>query len=66
MNGYDACRAIRRLPFARDVRIFALSGWGQEQDRAMALEAGFDEHLVKPVNIAALLKRLDEPEPAQA
>lgn len=66
MNGYDACRAIRRLPSAKDIRIIALSGWGQEQDRAMAREAGFDEHLVKPVNITALMKLLDEPEPAQA
>jgi CheY-like chemotaxis protein len=66
MNGYDACRAIRRLPFAKDIRIIALSGWGQDQDRAMAREAGFDDHLVKPVNIAALMKLLDEPEPAQA
>jgi PAS domain S-box-containing protein len=66
MNGYDACRAIRRQPGGKELRIIALSGWGQEQDRAMAREAGFDEHLVKPVNIAALMKLLDEPEPAQA
>ncbi|HET9327882.1 MAG TPA: PAS domain S-box protein, partial [Candidatus Eisenbacteria bacterium] len=66
MNGYDACRAIRRMGNGSEFRIIALSGWGQEQDRAMAREAGFDEHLVKPVNIGALMKLLDEPEPAQA
>jgi CheY-like chemotaxis protein len=64
MNGYDACRAIRRLPTAKPIRIIALTGWGQEADRSHAKEAGFDAHLVKPVDIAALAKLLGDTETA--
>jgi len=56
MNGYDACRAIRQRPWGEDVLIVALTGWGQEEDRRMAREAGFDDHLVKPVGFASLEK----------
>lgn len=55
MSGYDACRAIRQLPGAGSVRIFALTGWGMEEDRRRSSEAGFDGHLVKPVEPAVLL-----------
>ena len=54
MNGYDACRRIREAAWARDVTIVALTGWGQESDRRRSREAGFDHHLVKPVEIEAL------------
>jgi signal transduction histidine kinase/CheY-like chemotaxis protein len=60
MNGYDACRAIRRLPEGKDIRIIALTGWGQEQDRLETARAGFDAHLVKPVDMAALGKLLGD------
>jgi CheY-like chemotaxis protein len=50
MNGYDVCRAIRQTPWGKSIRIVALTGWGQEQDRRNAREAGFDDHLVKPVD----------------
>ena len=50
MNGYDVCRAIRQRPWGKSIRIVALTGWGQEQDRQNAHEAGFDDHLVKPVD----------------
>jgi len=59
MNGYEACRAIRREPWGRDMVLIALTGWGQEQDRLDAQEAGFNLHLVKPVDPAALMKVLD-------
>lgn len=52
MNGYDVCRAIRRQPGGRDLLVVALTGWGQAQDRARSLEAGFDAHLVKPADFA--------------
>ena len=42
------------------VQLIALTGWGQEQDRREALEAGFSHHLVKPVDIEILLQRLNE------
>jgi CheY-like chemotaxis protein len=54
MNGYDACRAIRATPRGRDALIVALSGYGTEDDRRKSAEAGFDAHLVKPVDPGAL------------
>ena len=50
MNGYDVCRSIRQQPWGKAIRIVALTGWGQDQDRRNAREAGFDDHLVKPVD----------------
>jgi PAS domain S-box-containing protein len=60
LNGYDATRRIREQPWGRDMAIIALTGWGQEVDRARAKEAGCDGHLVKPVNLQDLEKLLDE------
>jgi len=54
MNGYDVCRLIRQIPWDKGIRIVALTGWGQEQDRRNTREAGFDAHLVKPVDVSAL------------
>ncbi|MEO8268940.1 MAG: PAS domain S-box protein [Aureliella sp.] len=54
LNGYDACRRIRKQPWSDDIEIVALTGWGQEEDRRRSKEAGFDHHLVKPVELAAL------------
>lgn len=60
MNGYDACRAIRRDAHGKDVLIVALSGWGQPEDRRKSTEAGFDLHLVKPVDFAVLTQALSK------
>jgi CheY-like chemotaxis protein len=54
MNGYEVARAIRRKAGGRRVPLIALSGWGQEDDRRRAREAGFDHHLIKPAEIGAL------------
>ena len=54
LDGLDAARAIRTLPSGGDVRLIAMSGFGQEADRRRSAEAGFDEHLVKPVDLAAI------------
>ncbi len=66
MDGYQVARAIRdRVPQLR-VTLVALTGWGQESDRREAREAGFDHHLVKPVDIAtlrALLRSLPDGQP---
>jgi PAS domain S-box-containing protein len=54
MNGYDACRALRAQPAGRNAVIVALTGWGQDADRRNSEVAGFDAHLVKPVEESAL------------
>lgn len=58
LNGYDACRQIREQAWNSEVILIALTGWGQEEDRRRSLEAGFDYHLVKPVEPAELEKLL--------
>ena len=54
MNGYDACRHIRRQSQAKPPYIGARTGWGQEQDLEHSRQAAFDKHLVKPVDANAL------------
>ena len=54
LNGYEACRRIREQPWGTDMVLIALTGWGQEDDRQQSREAGFNAHLVKPVDLAAL------------
>jgi PAS domain S-box-containing protein len=58
MNGYELCRAVRREPWGREVLLVALTGWGQDEDRRRAAEAGFDRHLVKPVDLPVLAELL--------
>jgi CheY-like chemotaxis protein len=54
MDGYEVARRIRERPAGRDVLLIALTGWGQEADRQRTTEAGFDHHLLKPADLAAL------------
>jgi DNA-binding response OmpR family regulator len=49
LNGFEAARRVRREKWGQDVMLVALTGWGQEDDRRRSAEAGFDKHLVKPV-----------------
>lgn len=58
LNGYEACRRIRRLEPGNEMVIIAQTGWGQEEDRQRTHDAGFDHHLVKPVDPQALMKLL--------
>lgn len=58
MNGFEACRRIREQARGNRVTIVALTGWGQEEDKRRSQEAGFDDHLVKPVDPAALERLL--------
>jgi CheY-like chemotaxis protein len=60
MDGYEVARRLRELPETRDALIIALTGYGQQGDRALAKEAGFDEHLVKPVDPAELARQIGE------
>ncbi len=58
MDGYEVARRIRALPTGRHVRLVAVTGYGQAEDRQRALAAGFDDHLVKPVEFSALAETL--------
>ena len=65
LNGYEVCRRIRKEPWGKDMVLVALTGWGQEEDRQRSREAGFNAHMVKPVDHDALLKLLDSLESIQ-
>ncbi|WP_200373557.1 CHASE4 domain-containing protein [Thiocystis violacea] len=60
LDGYGACRILREQPGGLKRRIIALSGWGQPEDRQRTQAAGFDGHLIKPVESATLLRLLAE------
>jgi two-component system CheB/CheR fusion protein len=71
MDGYEVARRIRQSRFGQALRLIALTGFGQPSDKERAVEAGFDAHLVKPVNLhelASVLSRLvqSDNKPAQA
>jgi PAS domain S-box-containing protein len=54
IDGYEVARLLRRAPWAAGISLIAVSGWGQERDKQHALEAGFDHHLTKPIDLQAL------------
>jgi two-component system CheB/CheR fusion protein len=56
LDGYEVARRLRALKPAHPMRIVAITGWGQEADRSRSREAGFDVHLVKPVDPTLLTK----------
>ena len=60
LDGYAAARELRQDAATRGIRLVALTGWGQEEDRRRAREAGFDAHLVKPAELDALRRVLDQ------
>jgi two-component system CheB/CheR fusion protein len=55
INGYDVARRIRELPEGQDMKLLAVTGFGQPEDRQKAIDAGFDAHLVKPLNYEELV-----------
>jgi CheY-like chemotaxis protein len=59
LNGYDTARRIREQPWGRDVALVALTGWGKDEDRTRSKQAGFDSHMVKPVEFEKLTEILD-------
>jgi CheY-like chemotaxis protein len=61
LDGVEACRLIRRKPWGRGIVIVALTGWGQDEDRARTTQAGFDAHLVKPVRYDTVRELLASP-----
>jgi CheY-like chemotaxis protein len=58
LNGYEVCRRIRQQPWGKTMLLVALTGWGHAEDRKTSSAAGFDAHLVKPVEYEALKKLL--------
>jgi PAS domain S-box-containing protein len=58
LNGYEACRHIREQSWGKNVVMIAVTGWGQDEDRRRSHDAGFDLHLVKPVEPQLLIDTL--------
>ncbi len=58
LNGYEACRRIKEQKNGHEILIIAQTGWGQDEDRQRTHDAGFDHHLVKPVDMTELNKLL--------
>jgi CheY-like chemotaxis protein len=66
MNGFEACRRIRANPWGKEPIIVALTGWGQAEDKRRSQEAGFDHHLVKPIEPVMLQRFLADIETQSA
>jgi len=60
LDGYEVARRIRTQPWGSSMMLVALTGWGQDADRRRSQEAGFNSHLVKPLDIARLTQVLEE------
>ncbi len=60
LDGYEVARRIRIQPWGRNVTLVALTGWGQDSDRRRSHEAGFDSHLVKPLDLDKLSELLEK------
>lgn len=65
MNGYEVARHIREQPWGGKLTLVAVTGWGQEEDKRQALDAGFNHHLTKPVAVQAVEKILAEVVPVE-
>lgn len=61
VDGYDTCRRMRGHAWAQGALFVAVTGWGQDEDKLRALEAGFDAHLTKPVELRLLRELLASP-----
>ena len=58
MSGYEVARHLKKQPSLHGLVLVALTGYGQDEDRRQAFEAGFDHHMVKPASIEALQQLL--------
>ncbi len=61
LNGYELARRLRATEHGRRMRLIAATGWGQEKDRQLAFDAGFDHHLTKPIDFERLRSALATP-----
>jgi len=59
MNGYEVARELRSAPALAQITLVAFTGYGQDEDRRRVREAGFDFHLVKPVEVGELTRVID-------
>jgi PAS domain S-box-containing protein len=66
MSGHDVARRLRAEAWGQDMRLIAVTGWGQEGDRARSRDAGFDEHLTKPVDPEVLMGAILRDPPGRA
>jgi signal transduction histidine kinase/ActR/RegA family two-component response regulator len=66
IDGYEVARRLRAMPQGREIFLVALTGYGQSEDEAAAYRAGFDRHMTKPVEPAALARMLSEVVPRRA
>ena len=60
MSGYEVCKQIREQEWGKTIVIVALTGFGKEEDKKRTQEAGFDAHLVKPVDLQTLMDVLNQ------
>src|ERR1051326_9039242 len=60
MTGYDVARSLRKLSGVGKAVLIAVTGWGQEKDRRLCKEAGFDHHVIRPIDFDLLQKLLNE------
>jgi CheY-like chemotaxis protein len=63
LNGYEAAQRIRQEAWGSEIALVATTGWGQEEDRRRTSEAGFDRHLVKPIEMNSLREIFAAPAP---
>jgi CheY-like chemotaxis protein len=54
IDGYEVAKRVRQTAYGKNVRLVALTGWGQDQDRQRTSDSGFDQHWVKPVGLEKL------------
>lgn len=59
MTGYEVAQAVRAEPWGREIKLIAVTGWGQPDDRQRARTAGFDRHLIKPIDLAEVDQLLE-------
>jgi PAS domain S-box-containing protein len=60
LNGYETARRMRQRPWGQAAVLVALTGWGQDDDRRKSSEAGFDTHLVKPIEVTEIIRLLEQ------
>lgn len=60
LSGHEVARRLRQSPWGRDMILIAATGWGQEEDIRQSMEAGFDAHLTKPLNVARIRGLIEE------
>ena len=64
IDGFETCRRIREQPWGKSMLLIAITGWGQDVDRQKSSEAGFDHHLVKPIDSRTLAALVNDVSPA--